>query len=125
MSNPATVPFWAAAAEGRLVLPRCLDCGHLQWTPQPACPRCLGERLDWFTCSGNGVLYSSTVVHRSPDQSEHPVPYTVAVVTLDEGPSMLTRLRPGAATSRYPGAPVRVVFTEVDGRHLYEFEVCG
>jgi uncharacterized protein len=120
-----TGPFWAAAASGRLVVPSCQDCGHVQWPPQPACVRCLSERLDWMTCTGNGVLYSATVVHRSPDPVEHPAPYTVAVVTLVEGPSLLTRLRPCPADSRRPGAPVRVVFTQQHGRHVYEFEVVG
>jgi uncharacterized OB-fold protein len=74
-------------------------------------------------CTGYGVLYSSSVVHRSPDPVTHPAPYTVAVVTLDEGPSLLTRLRPGA-TAR-PGARVRVGFVPSNGRQLYEFEVIG
>jgi uncharacterized protein len=123
MTNPVTAPFWAATAAGRLVVPHCLDCGNVQWPPQPACGRCLGERLEWLTCSGNGVLYSSTVVHRSPDPHEHPAPYIVAVVTLDEGPNLLTRLRPCPPERRRPGAPVRVVFTEAAGRTVYEFEV--
>lgn len=123
MTNPLTAPFWAAAADGRLTVQQCTECGNVQWTPQAACVRCLGERLEWRTCSGDGVLYSSSVVHRSPDPAAHPAPYTVAVVTLAEGPSLLTRLRPCAPELVRAGSPVHVVFTEHDGRMLYEFEV--
>jgi uncharacterized OB-fold protein len=121
--NPLTAPFWAAAASGQLVVQRCTECGHAQWTPQPACVQCLSEALQWLPCSGAGVLYSATVVHRSPDPERYPAPYTVAVVTLAEGPSLLTRLRPGPREQVQFGAPVHVVFVEANGQIAYEFEV--
>ena len=120
--NPLTQPFWDAAAEGRLVVQQCSSCGHRQWTPQFACQVCLNEQIEWLTCSGNGVIYSASTVHRSPDPERFPPPYVVAVVALEEGPHMLTRVMGSPPSEITIGRAVRVAFRSVDGGPaLYEF----
>lgn len=120
--TPLTRPFWEAAARGRLVIQQCADCGQMQWTPQFACRSCLGEQLGWLECSGRAVVYSATVVHRSPDPRLWPAPYVVAVVTLDEGPRMLTRITGADPRAVTIGMPVTVVFRTLDDVHtVYEF----
>ena len=51
----------------------------------------MGSRLEWVDSTGRGTLYSYTVVHR-PQQPAFEVPYTVAVVLLEEGWHMLSTL---------------------------------
>ena len=84
-------PFWAAAAEGRLVVQRCETCGGYEWTPQVACSVCWTETLAWTQVSGLGVVYSFSVVHRAQGPGFE-TPYVVAIVELDEGPRLLTDL---------------------------------
>ena len=34
LGDPLTKPFWDAAKEDRLVLPRCIDCNRVHWYPR-------------------------------------------------------------------------------------------
>jgi uncharacterized protein len=94
-----TKPFWDAAANSRLVFPRCSACLASFFSPQIACPSCLSEAWAWETSSGRGVIHSAATVHRPPDASIA-APYVLAIVTLDEGWKMLTNIvncRPATA----------------------------
>lgn len=86
-----TAPFWEAAHGRQLVRPRCLCCGRSFFTPQIACTHCLSEDWEWAASTGLGALYSFTTVSRAP-MAGFLVPYLLAVVDLDEGWSMLSRL---------------------------------
>lgn len=79
-------PFWEAASQGRLMLKRCEDCGLVFWYPRALCPDCWSDRTVWMQATGGGTVYTFTVMRRVK------VPYAIAYVTLDEGPTMLTNL---------------------------------
>ena len=118
-------PFWEAANEGRLTLQRCDACGHLRWTPQILCTNCLAEPFTWVDVSGRGRLYSYTIVHRAP-LAGFEVPYVLAVVELEEGPLMLTRLVDSPIENLAVEAPVEVAFTRAsDEINLYTFRLAG
>ena len=84
-------PHWDGCREGVLRVQRCRSCGAFVFIPQPACTNCQSGELEWVESSGRGSLYSYTTVHR-PQRPEFDVPYTVAIVELDEGWHMLTNL---------------------------------
>ncbi len=86
-------PFWAAATDGRLVLPRCDACGRLVWYPADTCRRCGGEAQTWVDLSGRGTLFSWAVVHQQFLPQYDP-PYVTALVAVDEDPAvrLATRL---------------------------------
>jgi acetyl-CoA acetyltransferase/uncharacterized OB-fold protein len=89
--TPETAHFWKGAAEGRLVLQRCVDCdGGAYFPPRPFCPRCSSRNVEAFDASGRGRLWSHVINHRSRPGFE--APYAIAVVQLDEGPRMMTNL---------------------------------
>jgi uncharacterized OB-fold protein len=91
--NPLTAPYWQAALRGELQLPRCEACGRFHFYPRTICPHCGSQELTWRAVSGKGEVYSYTVVHRAPSKGfEALLPYVIAVVALDEGPHMMTRL---------------------------------
>lgn len=52
----------------------------------------MSAELDWVEASGRGNVHSFTVVHRAPADYREEVPYVVALVDLDEGVRMMTRL---------------------------------
>jgi uncharacterized OB-fold protein len=109
--DAATEPYWAAAREHRLVMPHCNDCGHYHFYPRTLCPRCNSAQLDWKDCSGRGVVYSFTVVHRAPSPAfAAAVPYVVATIKLDQGPHLMTNIVSCAPDAVRIGMPVRVVF---------------
>jgi uncharacterized OB-fold protein len=54
-------PFWAAGAEGRIIMPKCADCGIFRWPPGPFCPDCHGQNVEWVA-AGQARLYSFTIL---------------------------------------------------------------
>ena len=91
--NALTAPYWQAALQGELQLPRCAACAKFHFYPRSTCPSCGSPNLAWQKVSGLGEVYSFTVVHRAPSKGfEARVPYVVAVVALAEGPHLMTRL---------------------------------
>ena len=102
-------PHWDGCRDGVLRVQHCGDCGAFVFIPQPVCTGCLGENLEWVESSGRGTLYSFTTVHR-PQRPEFEVPYTVAIVELDEGFHMLTNLVDCEPGEVRVGMPVEVAF---------------
>lgn len=113
--NALTEAYWQAAHQGELKLPRCEVCAKFHFYPRSACPFCGSTALAWQVVSGKGEVYSYTVVHRAPSKGfAEQVPYVVAVVALDEGPHLMTRLtqvQPGAVNI---GLRVQVEFEKQD-----------
>lgn len=87
-----TRPFWEAAQRGRLQIQQCRSCRRHIFYPRVVCPHCMSDQIDWITASGRATVYSYTVVHRAPAEFRDEVPYVVALVELDEGVRMMTRL---------------------------------
>ncbi|HXJ79364.1 MAG TPA: Zn-ribbon domain-containing OB-fold protein [Candidatus Methylomirabilis sp.] len=104
-----TQPFWDAAAAGRLLLKRCLNCGESHHYPRPICPFCGSDRTEWRDASGRGTIYSYSVMRRAP------VPYAIAYVTLAEGVTMMTNIVDCDLDAIRVGQSVRVVFKPSDG----------
>lgn len=121
-SNLETEEFWRAAAEGHLLLRKCDDCSSVIWYPRAFCPDCGSLSTSWTEASGDGVVYSFTVVHRSPGLFEQSVPYVVAYVELAEGPRVLTNVVDCDPSEVQIGQPVRVVFHDTGkGSAVYRF----
>ena len=86
-------PYWDALDEGRHVFQRCFSCDNAWLPPRHECPRCLHDAWAWELASGSARLVSWVVYHIA----FHPafkdrLPYTVAIVELDEGPRMITNI---------------------------------
>jgi uncharacterized OB-fold protein len=90
--NTDTEEFWAATAEGRLLLRRCSSCGKAMWYPRPICPSCHSVETIWEEASGLGRIYSFTIVRRPSGAYAGVDPYVLAYVELAEGPRMLTNI---------------------------------
>ncbi len=119
MSRPRAAPrpegldaeFYAHCASGRLCLQRCRACGSWRHLPRPMCAGCGSPDWEWRASSGRGRIYSWTVTHRAP----HPAfaaetPYVVAVVELEEGVRLVSRLRDLPPERVALGLPVEVAF---------------
>jgi uncharacterized OB-fold protein len=114
INDPGTAPFWKGATDGKLVVQACTKCGYLRWPPGPLCNECLSPDTEWKAVSPTGTLWSYAVYHRAMNPKfKDQIPYTVALVELDDGPRMYGRLVANAAKVE-PGMPVRAVFQEVE-----------
>lgn len=122
-TNLDSEPFWAATAEGRLTLQRCTACDTVIWWPRSICPTCSSFDLDWFDASGEGSIYSFTVVHQSPGRRwGAATPYVLAYVELDEGPRLMTNVVGCDPATVEIDQRVRVVFDDTgEGNALPRF----
>jgi len=108
MVQPDTLAYWQAADAGRLLLKRCNACGEFHHYPREICPHCLSDATEWVQAAGTGTVYSFSTM--GSDERA----YTLAYVTLDEGPTMLSNLvGEGFAIDQR----VRVVFLPSEGGH--------
>ena len=122
--DAATAPYWSAANEGRLMMPRCAECSRFHFYPRALCPHCGSDALQWTACSGAGTVYSFTVVHRAPSPAfAQEVPYVVAIVAVEEGPHLMTSISGCAPDQVHIGMKVRACFRRVaDDTQLPVFE---
>ena len=89
VDDPIAFPFWQAARRHELSVQRCAKCGHHQFYPRPFCLACDADAPEWVVCSGEATVYSVTTVHLPLIPDVKP-PYQVALVSLREGPRLLT-----------------------------------
>ena len=84
-SSPESAAFYAAAQEGRFLIGRCCGTGRFFWYPRAVSPFDLGPTT-LEPSTGQGVIYSFSTMRRASPR------YTIAYVTLAEGPTMMTNL---------------------------------
>jgi len=121
--NPALAqPYWDALKRHEIVLPHCQTCGITFWYPREQCPNCMSNKIDWVPSSGEGRIYSYTVVYQplSPAFNAD-VPYINCVVELNEGVHIVSNLIDVNPTQDWMGdapktkinTPVTPVFEDV------------
>jgi uncharacterized OB-fold protein len=112
--TPETKHYWEGARAGELRLQRCRPCAQAYFPPRPFCPRCGSGDTEVFRASGRAALYSY-VIHHRPVPGFEP-PYAIAVVTLEEGPRMLTNVVgvPQTPEALELDMPLEVAFQKLD-----------
>lgn len=109
-------PYWEAAAQGRLIAPKCEDCGRFFFAPEIACTHCFSLNWTWSPVAGQGEVYSYTTIHRAP-QPGMAAPYVLAAIDLPEGFAMFAHLVDCPPEALACGLPVQVDFRPLhDGR---------
>ena len=103
--------FWGAAAEGKLLVPRCNACERTFWHPRPRCPHCGSGNVGWISGSGKGAIHTFTVVRQSGDPFfKTRLPYAVAMVELDEGVRLMSNIVDTPIETLRIGMRVEVLF---------------
>jgi uncharacterized OB-fold protein len=82
-----TASFWAAAADGRLLIERCTACGADSFPPRGMCPACHGREMSAVEVTGQGVVYSFTVNYQRW-MAGLEVPYAVVLVEFPDHPGV-------------------------------------
>jgi uncharacterized OB-fold protein len=108
--------FWTALRDdGRFLLQRCRACGEFAGYPKVFCPHCYSDDLAWHEGAGQGTVYTfSTVTANPPSTFIDELPYTIAIVQLEEGPRFLTRLVNIEAHDVRCELPVKLAIERVD-----------
>jgi uncharacterized protein len=114
--TPESRPYWDGLKEGKLLLPRCADCGHTFFYPRVLCPQCASRAITWIQASGRGRLHAFGIAHQSFNKAfKVAPPYVLAMIELEEGPHMLSNLINVAPDPKTVTCdmPVEVVFQKV------------
>ncbi len=112
-SDSDSQPYWEGIAQGELRIQRCDACSRAVFYPRAICPYCHANQLSWIVATGKGTIYSYTVAHQAFGAFAAEVPYIVAIVELDEGARMMTRIIDAPREDVSIGASVQVTFTSV------------
>lgn len=119
--TPISSPYFDAAREGRLMLQQCPRDGFFFY-PRSRCPVCLQDDWAWKDVSGRGSIYSYTVDRVGHDPAQRSVvPLVVAIVELEEGPRMTTRIVGCEPEDVSVGTPVEVTFEDLGKESLILF----
>lgn len=118
--TPESEPFWRASGGRTLFLGVCADCERCHIPPRHVCPFCWSSRVTEHAARGRGTVAAVTVVyqHANPNFSSR-TPYAIAVVQLEEGPSMVTALVGDRSCDAAIGDSVTVQFDRTDEKGVF------
>jgi uncharacterized OB-fold protein len=114
--RPEDREFWAGAHRGELRIQHCSSCGRYQHYARLLCSHCGKQTVEWVTATGNGTIYSFTVIGQNgvPPFNER-VPFVVATVDLDEDGARMIAAMPTLEPARARiGMRVRAEFRPAD-----------
>lgn len=110
--SPAMAAYAAHLQAGRFRIQQCEDCRRHVFYPRVICPHCASDRLSWVEPAGTGTVYSTTVVRRSDDKGGS---YNVALIDLDEGVRLMSRVERVPPVDVRIGMRVRVHVAQLNG----------
>lgn len=115
MDSETDRTFWTAAAEGRLLIQDCPDCGQRQFFPRAWCHYCGSPAVEWLEAAGTGHVHTFTIIRRATELGwfADRIPYVVGYVELDEGVRLCTNVVNCEPTSVEAGLEVSVTFEQV------------
>ena len=78
---------------GKLTTTKCRRCNSLLWPPNRFCFKCLCDETELVELSGRGRIFAFTeIMDGAPHGIENQPPYVLAIVELEEGIKLLTRI---------------------------------
>ncbi len=111
----------------RLIGGECEDCGGRFFPQRQICLQCKSKRVRPHQFSGDGRVYSHTVIYDAPAGYEQLIPYVGALVQLDEGPLVTAQLTDVDIDDIQIGMPVEMVTRRLreygeDGLIIYGYK---
>jgi uncharacterized OB-fold protein len=110
--------FADGLARGKFNIQLCSACGRHIFYPRALCHHCGSPALEWVAASGRGTVYATSVVRVRPEEGEH---YNVALIDLEEGPRMMSRVIGAAPEDIKIGTPVIAFIGDLDGEKAVLF----
>jgi len=107
-----------ALTQGRFIIQQCKDCGKHIFYPRVLCNHCGSAELKWVEPTGRGIVYSTSVVRQKPEKGGD---YNVALIALEEGPRMMSRVQDLDPDKVRIGMVVSAHIGLIDGQHAVVF----
>ncbi len=117
--------FWEGLKQHEFRLQRCKKCGSYRWVPKPACPKCLSTEFEWTKASGEGTVWTFSIVQRAGPAFQDDVPFVAAVIELKERPlkclvvSWVVNCKPEDVRI---GMPVKVTFQDMPEENITQYK---
>jgi len=129
MEEKAVAFHWRAFKERyRLIGSKCELCKRHFYPARIICPECRRKgKMNEYKFSGNGKVYSFTVIRTPPTGFELFIPYIVAIVELEEGARVVSQVVDCGPEDIRIGMPVESCFRKIreenkSGLILYGFK---
>ena len=107
-------PFWEYCKKHELRVQKCGNCGTLRYPITSICPNCMSMDFEWAKMSGKGKVYSFAIIRRASHPAfANEIPYTVAIIQLDEGPRLESNVIGIDPQQVKVDMPVEVVFDDL------------
>ncbi len=100
------------------MLQRSRSSGAYVFYPRIAEPVTGAIDLEWVEASGRGTVYSTTVIRQKPPKTD----YNLALIDLQEGPRLMSRVQSVPPVDVKIGMRVRAVIVREEDRALVVFE---
>jgi uncharacterized OB-fold protein len=113
--NRDSAPYWKSSKEHNLKLQRCSRCERFRFYPSLSCHFCSSLEFEWLPISGRGEVHTYSVVYRGPGAPfADLLPLVVAMVTLEEGPTMMSNIVGTDPEDVRIGMPVQIAYEDVN-----------
>jgi uncharacterized OB-fold protein len=102
---------------------KCGNCGKVFFPPREICPKCRRAsmgKMEQVQLSGRGKVMSYSIIHDGLPEFHMQIPYTIAIIDLDEGARITGQIVDCSPESVNIGSEVEAVF-----RKLGEEGPCG
>ena len=116
--QPWTKEFWKATKQGKLLIQQCSDCDAKIFFPKKVCPHCWSDNITWIESAGKGKIYTFTVMMDMVEPKfSADLPYVVAMVDLEDGIRMTTRIVNCKPEEVSIDMDVEVVFDDISSEY--------
>lgn len=115
--SPPDQEYQSHLAAGRFMIQRSVDSGTYVFYPRAVAP-VTGEDLEWVEASGRGTVYAVSVINKRPPASN----YNIALIDLEEGPRMMSRVEGIAPEDVKIGMAVKARIIPHEEGHLIVFD---
>ena len=116
--QPWTEEFWKATKQHRLLIQKCNECSSLIFYPRKYCPECWSADLGWQEAGGKARVNTFAIMRDMVEPKFWAdLPYVLAMVDLEEGVRMMTKIVDCEPEAVEIGMDVEVVFEDITEQH--------
>lgn len=114
--------FRDGLTSGQFFIQKCGDCDSHIFYPRAMCPECGSIKLVSLEASGQGTVYSTSVVRNRPERGGD---FNIAIVELAEGPRLMTRVQDIEPAQVQIGMAVEAFIGSIDETPVVLFRPVG
>ena len=97
---------------------KCSNCGFIAFPPRLICPECGKRSFEDYTLKDTGKILTFTTIEVGPSEFADQIPYTVAIVELDDGVRITAQVADSSPENIKIGSKVKLEFRKIqqDGK---------